>query len=64
MGAQSEETKDEVKDVVDNLRVGANLSDTPLERTGIAHNTQQMDALQRHLSTNQIIKMTIRIEMN
>ena len=37
MGADSEETKNQVNDVVDNLRVGADLSDAPLECSCVAH---------------------------
>ncbi len=48
MGAESEEAKDEVNDVVDNLRVRADLSDAPLECPGVAHDAQQMDALQHY----------------
>ena len=45
-GAESEETKNQVNDVVDNLRVGADLSDAPLECSCVAHDAQQMNALQ------------------
>jgi hypothetical protein len=37
-GAESEEEKYEVNDVVDNLRVRANLSDAPLECPGVTDN--------------------------
>ena len=46
MGAESEETKNQVNDVVDNLRVGADLSDAPLECSCVIHYAQQMNALQ------------------
>ena len=48
MGAESEETKNQVNDVVDNLRVGADLSDAPLECSCVAHDAQQMNALQHN----------------
>ena len=47
-GAESEETKNQVNDVVDNLRVGADLSDAPLECFCVAHDAQQMNALQHN----------------
>ena len=47
-GAESEETKNRVNDVVDNLRVDADLSDAPLECSCVAHGAQQMNALQHN----------------
>ena len=41
-------TKNQVNDVVDNLRVGADLSDAPLECFCVAHDAQQMNALQHN----------------
>ncbi len=48
MGVESEETKNQVNDVVDNLRVGADLFDAPLECSCVAHDAQQMNALQHN----------------
>ena len=42
---RSEETKNQVNDVVDDLRVVADLPDAPLECSCVAHDAQQMNAL-------------------
>ena len=49
MRTEAQKAKDQVNDVVDDLRVFADLADAALERSGIAHNTDQVDPLQRHL---------------
>ena len=48
MGAEYEETKNQVNDVVDNVSVGADLSDAPMECSCVVHNAQKMNALQQN----------------
>lgn len=40
MRTESEETKDEVNNVINNLRVCADLTDASLERSSISHDAQ------------------------
>ncbi|EFX76493.1 hypothetical protein DAPPUDRAFT_249018 [Daphnia pulex] len=47
-GAESNETEDEVNDVVDDLRVNADLPHAQLEVSGVAYDAQQIDALQKY----------------
>lgn len=47
-GAKFKETKEEVNDVVDDLRVNADLPHAHLECPGVACDDQQMDALQHY----------------
>ena len=50
MSCESEETDDEVGDVVPHLRIGANLPQVSRECARITHDTQEVNPLQHHLT--------------
>jgi len=61
MSGESEQTEHEVGDVIPHFRIRADLLQVPRESTRVAHDTQQMDPLQHHLTTtitnqNQLIQ--------
>ena len=49
MSGDAQETKDEIHDVVQDLRVSADLLETTRKCSRVAHDAQQMDPFEQHL---------------